>query len=150
MKHPIPAEPGTYVLVFESQLASQVSVGALGNVSVTPGFYLYVGSAHGGGGLQARISRHLSCDKPLRWHMDYLRPKLNSVEVWWQASEERLESAWVEAIPELEIRPHHKGFGASDSPHFSHLFYSSTLPPFHKWRVLNPRCNRYTIATTSS
>jgi Uri superfamily endonuclease len=136
----LPRSGGTYVLLFQALSPCEVKVGALGSVSLELGFYLYVGSAHGGGGLQARVTRHLAVDKPLRWHMDYLRPQLTPVAVWWQASAERLEDHWAQQIPSIGVQAHHKGFGASDSRHFSHLFFCPQAPCFERWQQLNPDC----------
>jgi histidyl-tRNA synthetase len=44
----------------------------LGQVILPPGAYLYLGSAHGPGGLPARLRRHLSADKRPHWHVDRL------------------------------------------------------------------------------
>ncbi len=49
-----------------------VKVGALGNVKLEKGTIAYVGSAWGPGGLGARICRHLSKEKKLKWHIDYI------------------------------------------------------------------------------
>lgn len=141
----LPRTGGTYVLVFHAPAPCQVTVGALGNVPIESGYYLYVGSAHGGGGLQARVTRHLAVDKPLRWHMDYLRPQLTPIAVWWQACPERLEDQWVEQIPQIGVQAHHKGFGASDSRHFSHLFFSTQPPSFEQWQRLNPDCTCWKV-----
>ncbi|MDP6352303.1 MAG: DUF123 domain-containing protein [Alphaproteobacteria bacterium] len=45
---------------------------APGGVRLRPGLYLYGGSAHGPGGLRARIRRHAKADKPCHWHIDRL------------------------------------------------------------------------------
>lgn len=145
MSTELPRSGGTYVLVFQLLAPCEVKVGALGLVPIEPGYYLYVGSAHGGGGLQARVMRHLAVDKPLRWHMDYLRPQLTPVAVWWQACAERLEDQWVEHIPQIGVKPHHKGFGASDSRHFSHLFFCAQAPSFRHWQQLNPDCTCWNV-----
>jgi len=47
-----------------------VPVGSLGPVSFDRGWYAYVGSAQRA--RAARVARHLSHDKPLRWNADYL------------------------------------------------------------------------------
>ena len=47
-----------------------VIVGALGLCDFPAGRYVYTGSARRN--LAARIGRHLTIDKPARWHIDYL------------------------------------------------------------------------------
>ena len=39
------------------------------------GFYIYVGSAFGGGGLSSRIHRHLRREKKIHWHIDQITTK---------------------------------------------------------------------------
>ena len=65
--------PGTYVLVQRFSKRLEISVGKLGVLEAQPGFYVYVGSALGPGGLAARVGRHCRREKILRWHVDYLR-----------------------------------------------------------------------------
>lgn len=36
------------------------------------GWFVYAGSAHGGGGMGARLGRHFRRDKTVRWHIDEL------------------------------------------------------------------------------
>ena len=68
----IPAEPGIYALIVESEAPTIVEVGSLGSVSLDKGLYVYIGSAKGPGGLRARLRRHMSRDKKIRWHIDYI------------------------------------------------------------------------------
>jgi len=42
-------------------------------LDLLPGYYIYIGSAFGPGGVRARMLRHLRADKPKHWHIDYLR-----------------------------------------------------------------------------
>jgi Uri superfamily endonuclease len=49
---------------------SLIAVGRLGEFLFPAGRYVYTGSARRN--LAARIDRHLSRDKRLRWHIDYL------------------------------------------------------------------------------
>ena len=44
------AQPGTYALVLSSSVPALIRVGRLGSLRLHPGFYTYVGSAHGPGG----------------------------------------------------------------------------------------------------
>ena len=41
-------------------------------VPLPPGTYVYAGSAHGPGGLRARLARHFRIDKKPHWHIDHL------------------------------------------------------------------------------
>jgi len=63
------SQPGCYTLVIELSKARIIRVGKLGETEFQPGTYLYTGSARAG--LRARLLRHLSNKKKLRWHIDY-------------------------------------------------------------------------------
>jgi putative endonuclease len=67
----LPAVPGAYVLLLE--LAGDVAVHLPRQpVTLLPaGRYLYCGSAHGPGGIKARVARHMRRDKAVRWHIDH-------------------------------------------------------------------------------
>jgi Uri superfamily endonuclease len=58
-------------------------VGKLGILNGRSGYYVYIGSAFGPGGLQARVRRHLKAVSCLHWHIDYVRQILPIVEVWY-------------------------------------------------------------------
>jgi Uri superfamily endonuclease len=61
--------PGCYSLVIELKQRKKIQVGKLGKGEFQPGLYVYTGSAMGG--LRARLLRHLSDTKTMRWHIDY-------------------------------------------------------------------------------
>ncbi len=52
------AEPGTYALLLKLDRWERITVGKLGTFDFPAGYYLYVGSALGPGGLQARLAHH--------------------------------------------------------------------------------------------
>jgi Uri superfamily endonuclease len=56
-------------LVIELKQRKKIRVGKLGKAEFHPGLYVYTGSAMGG--LRARLLRHLSGSKKIRWHIDY-------------------------------------------------------------------------------
>ena len=62
----------------ENFQALEILVGRLGALPVEPGFYVYVGSAFGPGGLERRVGRHATTEKKHRWHIDYLTAWLHS------------------------------------------------------------------------
>ncbi len=63
---------GVYTLLIEISCDVEVAVGVLGLMKFERGFYVYVGSALGPGGVEARVARHLREEKRLKWHVDYL------------------------------------------------------------------------------
>ncbi|MEE8536170.1 MAG: GIY-YIG nuclease family protein [Kiloniellales bacterium] len=65
-------ERGAYLLVIDLDRPLRLDVASLGGAVLAPGRYLYCGSAHGPGGLRARVGRHLRAGKAPRWHVDRL------------------------------------------------------------------------------
>ena len=125
----IPALKGSYILIMYVQQQSIVEIGRKGSMTLQPGFYLYVGSAFGPGGLCARVGRHARDEKPLRWHIDYLRQKAGLVAVYFSTDQKHLEDDWAESIenwPDTQVPL--AGFGASDSHALSHLFFCPEQP----------------------
>jgi Uri superfamily endonuclease len=130
-------EPGTYALLLRASSARTVTVGALGELSVRPGWYVYVGSAFGAGGLRARVGRHARGDGATHWHVDYLRAATALEAVWYTHDDRRRECAWAAALRE---RPGAQvpmaGFGASDCGCDAHLIAFGALPPLRGVRAL--------------
>lgn len=117
------SEPGTYILVLESGKKKQIQIGKWGKLALDPGYYLYVGSAFGPGGVRSRVSRHCREEKSKRWHIDFLRVYTHLNVVWYAHGAERLEHRWANALAGLEQTLAVKGFGCSDCRCLSHLFF---------------------------
>lgn len=110
-----PATPGDYLLVFESGAEVVLKVGKLGTVTLPAGRYAYVGSAHGPGGLRARLERHLRPAKIQHWHIDALTHERRPDRVFFRADPSRGECAWVRALLALPgAAAPIRGFGSSD------------------------------------
>jgi Uri superfamily endonuclease len=121
--------PGTYALVLESTDEQWVEVGKLGRLQVRPGFYVYVGSAFGPGGLKARTAHHARISVRPHWHIDYLRPICHLKEIWYSYESKRYEHRWAGALSRFERATIPlAGFGASDCSCPSHLFRFSRKP----------------------
>lgn len=128
--HPLLASrPGTYALVLASSKAMRIPVGSFGELSVRPGFYVYVGSAFGPGGVKARTGRHRSRARRRRWHVDYLRSATRLEDIWFTHDPNRREHDWAAVVSEDMggVAPL-LGFGASDCDCKSHLYYFRTRP----------------------
>jgi Uri superfamily endonuclease len=124
----IPAKPGTYVLIFQNNASTYIQAGSLGRLVVEPGWYIYVGSAFGPGGLRGRLAHHLN-DRPQRWHVDALKSAASIHSVWFTTDPRRLEHAWAQAwMDQPGITAPWKGFGSSDCRCWAHLFRSSDEP----------------------
>ncbi len=67
---------GVYVLLIELSRDERMHVGSLGEISFKKGTYAYVGSAQKG--IMQRVSRHLSANKKLFWHIDYFLNSQNA------------------------------------------------------------------------
>jgi Uri superfamily endonuclease len=121
--------PGTYALVLENARPARLAVGRLGSIDLRAGCYVYVGSALGPGGLQARVGRHLGPTRGVHWHIDYLKRAARIVEVWYVLDPIRREHAWAEALGGLAgASIPVPGFGASDCTCAAHLFHFQSVP----------------------
>ncbi len=131
---------GNYLLIlYLEQDLQHLRVGRLGHFDFASGYYLYVGSAFGSGGLAARIGYHQQPHKPRpHWHIDYLRPHTRLIEAWTVASPMHLESLWCARLTAIaDIQTPVRGFGASDTGCFTHLFYLPCRPrPFLLTHIL--------------
>ncbi|MCZ6862799.1 MAG: GIY-YIG nuclease family protein [Alphaproteobacteria bacterium] len=68
----ISRQPGAYLLFVDLAAPLALDIPRLAAPTLVPGCYAYCGSAHGPGGLRARIGRHLRRDKAPHWHIDRL------------------------------------------------------------------------------
>ena len=84
------------------------------------GLYAYVGSAWGPGGLLARTKRHLlkGFKKP-KWHVDYLT--MNGEPLAAFLFPGMKEDELYELVSQV-LEPATKGFGSTDTKHYTHLF----------------------------
>jgi Uri superfamily endonuclease len=118
---------GTYALFLSSTGDHMVQVGQLGQLHVRRGFYVYIGSAFGPGGVWARVAYHCRPVTRLHWHVDYLRKAAQLAEVWWTHDPVRREHQWAALFERLRGSSIPlRGFGASDCDCASHLFFFTT------------------------
>ena len=124
----LPSCGGSYVLVLHAPTAATVAVGRLGEVKVAPGWYLYVGSALGAGGLRGRLRHHLQPVRRPHWHIDYLRQVCAVEQIWCVVDRQRWEHRWAQLLAESALPAPCLRFGASDCCCVAHCFYSDALP----------------------
>lgn len=124
------SNPGTYALVLRSEGRAGVQIGRWGCLDVRRGYYLYVGSALGPGGVRARVARHCRERKTRHWHIDYLRECADISAVWYRHAPDRDEHRWARAAAGLDACEPVPGFGCSDCRCVSHLFFSAVEPRF--------------------
>lgn len=129
--------PGTYALVLACNKTGNLRIGQLGSLVLQRGFYIYVGSAFGPGGLAARIKHHCSISPHPHWHIDYLRAKCDLIEVWFTSATGRHEHSWAKAAPKSpgSLTPMPR-FGSSDCTCLTHLFWFPHPPSAHEFRRL--------------
>ena len=132
-------EPGTYALILLSSSNEIISVGKLVNLKLQGGYYVYVGSALGAGGLKARIKYHTRLSTKPHWHIDYLKPFVEIKRIWYSYDTHRNEHNWASVLIEFpESTVSLDGFGASDCKCKSHLFYfikKPSLMRFHSFLI---------------
>lgn len=119
--------PGTYVVIYRSSTQQLVSIGKLGKLRAAHGYYLYLGSAFGPGGIAGRVARHLQSTARLHWHIDYLKCALQPIEVGVAHDTKRREHAWANCLQASQgVTIPLPRFGASDCRCPTHLFFAQT------------------------
>lgn len=128
--------PGTYILLIYLRRGASLSIGRLGSHRFSRGWYLYVGSAFGPGGVAARCNHHRRVSPRPRWHIDYLRAVAPLRAIWYSHQPRRLEHDWAGLLGgALGLSVPVEGFGASDCDCSSHLFYAASRPDIRHFSV---------------
>jgi Uri superfamily endonuclease len=116
-------QPGTYALVLVSQKNGPMCIGRLRTLELKTGYYVYAGSALGPGGLAARLRHHTRIAIRKHWHIDYLRPACELINIWFTLDPSGDEHAWANAVARLPgAGVPMRGFGSSDCGCETHLF----------------------------
>jgi Uri superfamily endonuclease len=124
------SKPGTYALILRSRKRSRIQVGRKREVIVEPGYYVYIGSAFGPGGVRARVTRHCRSTKPKHWHIDYLREIMAVLGAWVSYEPDRLEHIWAQTLNSKEGITLVPDIGCTDCDCPSHLYFSSVALSF--------------------
>lgn len=124
--------PGTYALLLEpNRQRTGIDIGARGRLPVKKsGSYIYVGSAHGPGGLAGRLSHHLRGIENPHWHIDYLRRACSIRGALIASGARQLEHDWfrrLRLMPSADIPM--SGFGSSDCRCAAHLVHFASRVP---------------------
>ncbi|MBB1486007.1 GIY-YIG nuclease family protein [Oceanospirillum sediminis] len=134
----IPAQKGSYVIAFYLPEEQIIRVGRLGEYLFQPGFFLYTGSAKGSGGLKSRLKHHMSCQNKCHWHLDYLRPEMQLVGIWYTTNTGVFEHAWADILSQWKgVQAPVTGLGASDCKCHTHFFHFRRLPAIRTFRQKN-------------
>ena len=111
---------GCYCLIICINDEKTIRIGKrLGKTTFKEGYYVYVGSAMNS--LSARINRHLSNEKKLHWHIDYLLKNADIADVIYAESTEKIECKLSQYLAAKTNGV--KDFGCSDCECESHLYY---------------------------
>ena len=125
----VPNLPGSYAVIMYIDRSLSLCVGALGRSDLKVGYYCYVGSAFGPGGLRGRLGHHVRGGDRFHWHVDYLRSVAEIVEIWWTMDSCKREHDWARVLGgELRLVIPIRGFGSSDCSCRAHLFYAKSKP----------------------
>ncbi len=133
--HGIQPGPGTYVLFLVCSSVRWTQVGRLGGLQTQPGYYAYVGSAFGPGGISARVAHHARLSSRRHWHIDYLRQLSRPVSCWYTHDPIQREHEWAASVASLPLAMIPLvGFGCSDCRCCSHLIWFPSLPSCRTFR----------------
>ena len=125
----LPRAPGTYALLLRLETGGELRIGQWGRKPFAPGWYVYIGSALGPGGLRARVGHHLRPATHPRWHIDYLRRAAEVRSVWFGADGQRREHEWARALASAwRSGVAVERFGCSDCGCPAHLYRATTRP----------------------
>ena len=136
---------GTYLLILYLKQNRKIMVGRRKDstrILFRAGYYAYVGSAYGPGGLASRINRHLIRDKKSVWHIDFLRKEAVPVEVWVSGQKNRPEKSWADALFVMKgSQPIEKFGNTDDRKSRTHLCYFEKRPSIRVFSRLVRREN---------
>lgn len=135
--------PGTYALILSCSVDAVIQIGRLGQLQLRPGFYVYLGSALGPGGVRGRLAHHEKVSERPRWHIDYLRAHTKIDQVWYSQGTRCREHQWACAMRTVRgASMPMAGFGVSDCQCESHLYFFKRRPSLRDFerglRALDP------------
>ncbi len=135
----IESKPGTYALILFCASNARIQIGRLGIMQLQRGYYVYLGSALGPGGLRARIAHHQKLSTRPHWHIDYLRAHTRLHSVWLNYDGRRREHEWARATQKLNgATIPLPGFGASDCSCLSHVYFFKGRPRRINFQAMCP------------
>jgi Uri superfamily endonuclease len=112
-----------------NDIAGRTIKAYLADLRLQQGYYVYIGSALGSGGVRGRLGHHMQPAERPHWHIDYLRKKTTLEAVWFCYNRKPREHAWAKrfaAMPGASVPM--AGFGSSDCGCESHLFFFKRYP----------------------
>lgn len=128
---PVRALPpmGAYVLMILLKSRAKLKPGRLDEALLDEGIYAYVGSALAPASLPRRVARHITKEKKLKWHIDYLltSPEASVEAVVAAEAHRRVECTIVSRLMRGGFKQAIAKFGSSDCSCPTHLL-KSPLP----------------------
>lgn len=115
---------GSYCLELYSKQPVNIQIGKHVNFSGKKGYYYYIGSAFGPGGLRSRIAHHCRPSARPHWHIDYIKSVIPIVAVAYTYEAVKKEHQWADILFESKDLTVLPGIGASDCRCDSHFFFS--------------------------
>jgi Uri superfamily endonuclease len=141
----LPPSKGVYMLILGLSVRKNILTGKLGLFSFPKGFYIYIGSASGLGGIRGRLKHHFNISVKPHWHIDYLRKEADLVNVFYINSPKELEHALAAKLQTIFNIPILK-FGSSDCKCNSHLFFSTENPSLvYMQKSIHPGLQKYSL-----
>jgi Uri superfamily endonuclease len=122
------AARGHYLLLLERPVAGALRIGVREAVAFAAGWYVYVGSAQGAGGLAARLARHQRQQKRRHWQIDWLLAEARLAAIWVEPTARGRECGWAGRLEQLGGRRQPAGFGSGDCRCAGHLLWFADRP----------------------
>ena len=126
---------GIYLLTLYLSEEKNINFSKKRNAVFKNGFYLYIGSAAGPGGIAARVNHHLKLSERPHWHIDYFRLHADIVSVYILECDKKFEHHFAAILASRFSSPVEK-FGSSDCNCKTHLFYSLKKPTLNQMNSL--------------
>ena len=109
---------GVYFVFFRMKKEKSIEIGALGEISFSPGMYVYVCSGHKS--VEKRIERHFSEPENLHWHIDYFSEEAKATNYFILPEKSSFECVMAEILSKKGEPV--ESFGCSDCECEAHLF----------------------------
>ncbi|MBI2175088.1 MAG: GIY-YIG nuclease family protein [Candidatus Omnitrophica bacterium] len=94
---------------------TRLAIGRLGGFELKSGYYCYVGSGFGPGGVRSRLAHHFRPIRRPHWHVDYLRKAALIERAWYAVHEKKQEHRWAEILRRMANASNPiPGFGSTD------------------------------------
>lgn len=96
-------EGGVYALVLRLPETRLMRIGQLGTFLFEQGWYVYLGSAHGAGGVMGRTDVHARSEAERRklWNIDWFRAFADLIEIWFAHLPQQWECRWARTVPRM-------------------------------------------------